>query len=186
MDNAMSPLQPLRAVIQNRRQKAYERAELRQLAGGIVRTLLVLALLAALFHIWFGLRIVHGNQMYPALLDGDLTLTYRVDEYVKKDVIFYTAEGQTLVGRVVARSGDLVQISESGVLTVNGTPQTDESIYPTFPGENWPGSLQVPEGCVYVLGDYRINAVDSRQLGCIPLEQVQAKVIGLLLRHRGI
>lgn len=184
--DSLSPLQPLRAVIQERRQKVYLRTELRQLAAGIVRTLLVLFLLAALFYIWFGFRIVRGNQMFPALKDGDLTLTYRQSEYVAKDVVYYNFDNRVYLGRVVATGGDLVEISENGILSVNGVSQAGESVYPTYPGTEWAGSLQVPEGSIFVLGDYRINSVDSRQIGCIPLENVQCKVIGLVLRHRGI
>ena len=41
----------------------------------------------------------------------------------------------------------------------------------------------VPEGCVFVLGDYRTEAEDSRKFGCIPLENVQAKVITNIRRR---
>ena len=41
----------------------------------------------------------------------------------------------------------------------------------------------VPEGCVFVLGDYRTQAEDSRDFGCISLEDVKAKVITILRRR---
>ena len=185
MRDLLTPLRPMRTVIQERRQKAFLRNEIWQLAGNILRTFLTLVLLAVLFNIRFGLQIVHGNQMYPALTDGDLTLTYRVSSYIKNDVVFYEADGRLYVGRVVAKDGDLVDIAENGVLTVNGTPQTDEAIYPTYPPESWTGPLRVPEDRVFVLGDYRMSAADSRQFGCISLANVRYKVIAVL-RHRGI
>jgi len=41
----------------------------------------------------------------------------------------------------------------------------------------------VPEGCVYILGDYRTQSEDSRDFGAVPLEAVEAKVITLLRRR---
>ena len=41
----------------------------------------------------------------------------------------------------------------------------------------------VPEGCVFVLGDYRTQSEDSRDFGPVPQEDVQAKVITLLRRR---
>ena len=46
-------------------------------------------------------------------------------------------------------------------------------------------SLSVPEGSVYVLGDYRTNTQDSRDFGAIPIKSVQGKVI-TILRRRGL
>lgn len=41
----------------------------------------------------------------------------------------------------------------------------------------------VPKGCVFVLGDYRTQAEDSRDHGCVKLGDVKAKVITILRRR---
>lgn len=87
----------------------------------------------------------------------------------------------------MARATDVVTIDDTGSLTVNGTTQTGEILYPTYPDED--GSLTypytVPENCVFVLGDYRTRATDSRLLGAVSLDQVEGKVI-TILRRRGL
>ena len=87
--------------------------------------------------------------------------------YVKNDVVLYEKEGKIRTGRVLAKEGDVVQIDESGTLTVNGTIQTGEILFPTYPGDDQTYPLRVPEGSLYVLGDHRTETIDSRELGCI-------------------
>lgn len=183
--NEITPFRLMTAVIRARRKKVLYRAETMRLARTALRTVLILALFYGLFQIWFSFRVVDGNGMFPALSDGDLTLCVRQDEYVKNDVVFYTVDGMQYAGRVAAKGGDYLEISEEGVLTVNGTVQTGEILYPTYPPANWAGGVQVPEGTVFVLGDYRVQTMDSRDFGCIPLSDVEAKLI-VVVRHRGI
>ena len=97
----------------------------------------------------------------------------------------YTVNGETHVGRIVARENDYVQMGDSGALYVNGMTQSGEIIYPTYAREGAEYPQQVPEGSVYVLGDYRTNTQDSRDFGAIPIKDVQGKVI-TILRRRGL
>ena len=46
-------------------------------------------------------------------------------------------------------------------------------------------NLTVPEGCVYLLGDYRTNTTDSRDFGPVEEKQIKAKVVSIF-RRRGI
>ena len=129
-----------------------------------------------------------GNEMFPAVKDGDLAIVFRLQqEYAKNDVIVYRTETGLKFGRIVARATDNVTIDDSGSLTVNGTTQTGEILYPTYPEED--SSLaypyQVPENSVFVLGDYRTRSTDSRLYGAISLDQVEGKVI-TILRRRGL
>lgn len=58
-------------------------------------------------------------------------------------------------------------------------------MYPTYAKEGLEYPYRVPEGHVFVLGDYRTNATDSRDFGPIPMKQVEGKVI-TILRRRGL
>lgn len=128
-----------------------------------------------------------GVGMFPALKDGDLMIAFRLQgEYAKGDVIAYRAEGQRHVGRIVAGAGDAVAMDAEGTLTVNDAVQTGEILYPTYPrGEGEAYAVTVPEGCVYVLGDYRTQTLDSRDFGPVALDAVEGKVI-TILRRRGL
>ena len=150
------------------------------------------ALLAAVcwgfLHFLFMITQVKGMDMFPAVKDGDLAIVFRMQqEYAKNDVIAYRTDTGTKFGRIVARATDVVTIDDNGSLTVNGTTQTGEILYPTYPDED--GSLTypytVPENSVFVLGDYRTRATDSRLLGAVSLDQVEGKVI-TILRRRGL
>ena len=131
----------------------------------------------------FGFKIVKGNDMFPSLCDGDLALCFKVRELTKNDIVFYEADGETHCGRVVAKGGDRITIKTGGAITVNGTVQENEIISPTYPRGDSDYSAVVPDGTVFVLGDFRTEAKDSRDYGFIKVSDIDKKVIALL-RHR--
>lgn len=127
-----------------------------------------------------------GLGMFPAMKDGDLIIAYRMQkDYAKNDVVVFEVDGRQEVGRVIARGTDVVAIDETGTLRVNGTVQTGEILYPTYAKDVLDYPYSVPEGHVFVMGDYRTNTVDSRDYGPVPMENVKAKVI-TILRRRGL
>jgi len=127
-----------------------------------------------------------GTDMFPMVKDGDLMIVFRMQrEYSTKDVVVYTQDGQKKVGRIVARENDVVNMDEDGSLIVNGTTQTGEILYPTYAKEGITYPYRVNAGCIFVLGDYRTEATDSRDFGPIPMENVKGKVI-TILRRRGL
>ena len=122
--------------------------------------------------------------MFPALKDGDLVIAFRMQrDYAKGDVIVCTVDGQPYVGRIAARELDVVSLGETGTLIVNGTVQGGEIIYPTYGREPLEYPFRVPEGCVFLLGDHRTAARDSRDFGPVSEDQVQGKVITILRRR---
>lgn len=128
----------------------------------------------------------NGLGMFPAMKDGDLIIAFRLQEdYAKNDVVVYTMDGKQRVGRIIARETDVVTLSDSGSLLVNGTTQTGEILYPTYAKEGLEYPYSVPKGHVFILGDYRTNVEDSRDHGPVPMEQLDAKII-TILRRRGL
>lgn len=164
-----------------------EKAYLRRALPRFVLRLLVLGGIS-----WIGLTQVFlltragGNDMFPAVKDGDLLLAFRLQRSLaQNDVVVYSAGGKTRVGRILASGGDVVYLDGSGRLLVNGTEQTGEILYPTYPKEGLNYPLSIPEGQVFVLGDYRTQGKDSRDFGPVPREEILGKVI-TLLRRRGL
>ncbi len=128
--------------------------------------------------------------MFPAVKDGDLCVVFRVqtqklfgEKIVADDIIAYKTDGKRAFGRVVAVAGDVVMLSDSGSLMVNGLTEGGDIVFPTYALGDQVYPFQVPEGCVFVLGDYRVNTKDSRILGPIPLESVEGKLITILRRR---
>lgn len=125
--------------------------------------------------------------MYPAIQDGDLLVYYRLDKrYVTSDVLVMEYEDELLALRVIARAGDQVNITEQG-LVVNGYLQNEYKIYEETTqfagGTKFP--LTVGEDEVFVLGDSRENATDSRIFGAVKTSDTKGKVM-TVIRRRGI
>lgn len=185
MEPEISPFSSLTQTIDRRRKQAFLSRENRLLIFDSLRLVLALIIAAAAFTSFFSFHIVNGNSMYPAMCDGDLVLTQRNPKLTKNDVVFYACNGGLYIGRVVAKGGDAVKVDEAGILYVNGTPQTTDVAFPTYAPEQWHTPTPVPQGTVFILGDFRTNTVDSRDLGFIPLGDIQSKVFAIV-RHRGI
>lgn len=175
--------EPLSQIINGRRNRALDRQ------GYISLLLRVLFLALAgwvLFTQVFLITQATGNEMFPAVKDGDLIICYRLQkDYAKNDVVIYTVNGQRRVGRIAARGTDVVTLDDSGTLLVNGTAQSGEILYPTYAKEGMTYPLTVPEDHLFILGDYRTQAEDSRDFGPVPLKALEGKVI-TILRRRGL
>ncbi|MGN0405224.1 MAG: signal peptidase I [Bariatricus sp.] len=125
-----------------------------------------------------------GNGMFPAVKDGDLLVGFRPQKsFLKNDVVIYEMDGKVQIGRILAQETDVVMMDDTGTLLVNGTVQNGEILFPTYAKEGIEYPYTVPEGCVFILGDYRTQAKDSRDFGCVKLEDVKAKVITILRRR---
>lgn len=132
-----------------------------------------------------GIFICHTNSAFPSIRDGDLCVTYRLADIHTGTMIIYRKDGEIKFGRVVAFSGDKVEIFQD-FISVNDYGISDESPYPTSPdGSAVSYPYYVPDSCVFVMNDYRNNLSDSRTYGGIPLEDVQGAVI-FIMRMRGI
>jgi signal peptidase I len=117
--------------------------------------------------------------------DGDLIMFYRLDKnYAIGDILVLKYRGEYQTRRVVAKTGDIVDVTESG-LSVNGVIQHEPEIYQqTSRYENdisFP--LTVGENQFFVLGDARENATDSRVYGPVDARDTLGKVITVISRR---
>ena len=183
MTSTAKKKETISSIITARRNRALDR----QGYWSLLLRILFLALAGwVMFTQVFLITQVSGNAMFPAVKDGDLVIAFRIQqEYAKNDVVVYTADGETHIGRIAARATDVVMLDDSGKLLVNGTNQAGEILYPTYAKEGLTYPYPVPEGHVFVLGDYRTQTEDSRDFGPITMGNVQGKVI-TILRRRGL
>jgi signal peptidase I len=152
----------------------------------IMKLAAVVLVVWAIFTFVFGIRQVSGETMYPRLRDGDLILYYRLEQdYAIDDVVAFHVDDNVREGRIVAQSGDVVDLTE-GQLVVNGNVEQEEIFYQTYPQDGeitYP--YTVPENSYFVLCDFRTNGFDSRTYGAIPQSDLDGKVM-TVLRRRGI
>lgn len=132
-----------------------------------------------------GVYVCHTNAAYPMIKDGDLCLTLRPATPKAGDAVVYRSEGETRFGRVVALAGDSVEIRDEELL-VNGENVMISAVYPTAAeGSSITYPYTVPEGCLFVLHDFRSDTTDSRTAGAVPLRDCQGSIF-FLMRRRGI
>ena len=179
----MTKTSSISQIIKKRRNKVLVKNEFINLFLRIIFLIIVGFLI---FTQVFILARIRGNEMFPAVKDGDLIIAFRLQSnYEKKDIISFKLDGERKVARYMAQGGDVVNMDDTGVLLINGAVQSGEIMYPTYARDGIEFPYQVPEGHVFVLGDYRTQATDSRDFGPIPVEDIEGKVI-TLLRRRGL
>lgn len=158
--------------------------------GEEIRTLVlkIVYVLVAFFIVFtfiFGLHRNLSVGMQPSLRDGDLLFYYRLDKnYKANNIVVFEYKDDLIASRVIAVPGDTVNISSKG-LEINGHVMYEPEIYsettqfkdgPTFP-------LTVEEDTVFVLGDNRKYANDSRIIGLINDKDIKGKVMGVIRRR---
>lgn len=147
----------------------------------IIKIIIILIVFYILFTFVFGLHINYGNNMYPAVRDGDLCLTYKLDTYNPGDVVTYKIDETRYFSRIIAINSGEVIISPEG-FKLNGYVPTEEIFYPTTsPTEQ---TFNLKNGELFVLNDFRSDDNDSRKFNLISVDDIDGKII-FILRRRG-
>ena len=151
-----------------------------------IRTILFILVVYIFFTKILCFQRVEGMQMFPSLKDGDLTLSYCLKQTFRpNDVIVYEQDGEKHFGRIIAVGGNEINIDGSGDVKINGISESGEIIYPSYHKGTIKYPYEIPQGSVFVLGDYRTQTKDSREYGAIKESQIKGKVL-TILRRRGI
>ena len=166
-------------------QKKAQPSVLSDLLFLFLKVLMIAMFLVLFFTFMFGITQVQDETMDPAVKEGDLAIYYRLDKrYAKDDVIIVNTNGETQIRRVVALPGDTVDMDERG-LVINGYSQIETYIYtrtePYVDGITFPITLEQDE--VFVLGDNRPKAVDSRMYGAVKVSATNGKLMTLIRRR---
>ena len=150
---------------------------------GTIAILIVVASVAVLAAtMMFPVLRIYGDSMTPALEEGNIVVTLKGSGFERGDLIAFYYNNKILVKRVIALSGEWVNIDEDGRVYINDIYQ--EEVY-LSEGERAMGECdielpyQVPEGKVFVMGDHRSVSIDSRStsLGCVSEEQIVGRLV---------
>lgn len=124
---------------------------------------------------------VSGSSMSPTLNNGEILILNKLDkDYKRFDVVVidYKSDklNERLIKRVIGLPGDKIKYKD-GKLYVNNKEVYDK--FSTFT-EDFNMSLfnltEIPEGKYLVLGDNRIESLDSRRLGLIDEKDIKGTV----------
>ena len=159
------------------RYKSRYRSVLRSTIYSLITVAAIAVLIATL---WLPVLQVYGNSMTPTHQNGEIIFTVKMSEFEPGDIISFYYNNKILIKRVIARSGEWVNMDADGNVYVNETlldePYLDEK---AFGNCNIELPYQVPEGRVFVMGDHRSTSVDSRNsaVGCVAQEQIVGKIL---------
>ena len=151
-----------------------------------VRTI-VFAVVISTLVLLFILRTVSvvGSSMVPTLSDGERVVVSRLFYTPRQgDIVVLRKESfmsEPIVKRVIAVAGQTVDIDfDAGLVYVDGEALEEDYVNsPTLEREDFEGSVTVPEGCVFVMGDNRNRSTDSRDeaLGCVDERYIIGKAL---------
>ena len=166
--------------------KKKKKTTAQMLVGFLIKLAAITLAVWLLFTFVLGLVIHYGNNMHPAIRDGDLVITLRLQRPYLDSVVMYEHDGKSCIGRVVGMPGNEIDISDNGALTVNGVAPAEEVFYPTYRCETADISYPytVGEDQVFILNDFRTDTDDSRAFGAVDLKDVKGPIL-IMLRRRG-
>ena len=168
--------QQLESEIKRVRNKRKFRSVMKSTVYMLVTVAAVAILVATL---WLPVLQIYGNSMTPTLHNGDIVVSMKSSEFDRGDVVAFYYNNKILVKRVIAESGDWVDITEDGTVYVNGVALEEPYLADKAYGDtNIELPYQVPDGKLFVVGDHRSTSVDSRNtaVGCVAQEQVVGKI----------
>ncbi|MDX6201969.1 MAG: signal peptidase [Frankiales bacterium] len=167
------------------RRRVSLRRQVRRLVGGTFTGLVVVGGIAAATLPHSGAYFAQGEPsaaMSPTVRQGEILLTGKKLHPERGDLVVYRLPGSAgleVIGRVIGLPGDELACpagadGQCRAVTVNG--RTLSEPYLQGLGTAFPTEL-VPAGDLYVLGDNRSNAVDSRSFG--PIHSDGVKGVGV-------
>ncbi|MGG1572658.1 signal peptidase I [Fictibacillus sp. NRS-1165] len=165
-------------------QKAKKGNELFSWIKSIVFALVLVYIIKTFF---FAPYMVEGASMSPTLHNHDKLyvnkIIYSLSEPKIGDIVIIKGTDKRYVKRVIGVEGDTIQV-HSDKLLVNGKQvkepylsknKKDARSLGVYLTEDF-GPIKIPKGKIFVMGDNRLNSMDSRNgLGLINISSVEGR-----------
>lgn len=141
--------------------------------------------------LWLPVLQIYGSSMTPTLTDGEIIFSIKTAGFETGDIVAFYYNNKILIKRVIAESGDWVDIDKDGTVYVNNVPLEEPYLMEkSFGDTDIELPYQVPDEKIFVIGDHRATSVDSRNtvVGCVAQEQIVGKILFRIwpLRRLGI
>lgn len=146
-----------------------------------ISSLLVVAAIAVLISMLFlpVLRVT-GTSMAPTMENDELVICSKRSNFQTGDVVAFYFNNKILLKRVIGTAGDWIDMNEDGTVYVNNEAIDEPYLIERAYGEcDIDLPYQVPDNCIFVMGDHRSVSIDSRSstVGSISDEYIIGKVI---------
>lgn len=123
---------------------------------------------------------ISGTSMTDSLQDEDIVVALNSSKYKTGDIIAFYYNNNILIKRVIASSGDWVNIDTEGNVYVNDVLLDEPYVTEKALGDcNITLPYQVPDERCFVMGDHRATSIDSRNtaVGCVSSDMVIGRII---------
>ena len=167
------------------RQRRRRLSQIDDIKSFFTRLVVMIVMIYIMFFVIFGLQPMSNDDMKPRISAGDLMLFYRLETRINSsDVVVFRKDGKTYTGRVVAKGGDKVEVTDDSSLKINDSTMIESDIFYSTPKYEdyiqYPVTLQQDE--YFILCDYRNGAKDSRYFGPVKEKEIMGKVITIIRR----
>lgn len=147
----------------------------------LIKSALVAATAAVIFNTMFGIAVVSGTSMEPALLEGDVIVFWKLQKsYRRGEIVLIKKSGSSdYVKRICAVSGEMLECgNDHELFLINGEVLDEPYIYEkTYCKAEISYPLTLGPNQYFVMGDHRGDSFDSRNYGAVSVKQIDGRAL---------
>ena len=153
--------------------------EIKEFLKDSFKAIVFIIVVLVLFIYVVSITQVVGNSMHPTLENGEVLVLnkfkYKIFDVKRGDIVSLKyANTKYLIKRIIGLPGDTVYIKDSKVY-INNEVYEEFYISKDLKYEDFNVQSTIPENMYFVLGDNRVDSIDSREIGLVSKSDIIGK-----------